>query len=227
MQNILIPAALIGGVNLGLRGISKDKDLPLTMRMAAKSLAWDKTPFTKDDLTQDQINLLKQVKNNSEARYSNKKTRDEYGYWLTNTSMSTQDNLKQALGKADRYDQFTFKGQTGTLPQHRAYYTYLDSEGIQPIDYWNTINITSGDNKTYGGNMSIHESLVKMHEDPLFDLYHGIGRATIKNNTVNDTYDLGKMSGKLREHNNKGYNIVHDIVRTFGKPYPVNIDLGE
>ena len=213
--------------SLALRGVSKNKNLPLTARMAAKSLSGDSTPFTEKDMTPEQLETLRGIYNNSVSRKKNQKYIDNYGDAIYNTIMSDKNLYEQAMGTAKDYEEFTFDNQTGTLPQHRAYYTYLDSEGIQPVDYWNTINVTSDKNKTYGGSNTLKENIDKIFNDKKFDMYHSIGRAKANGNTVTDRYDFAKLEGDLRKYNKPSYNLIHDVVRTFGKPYDVNINLGE
>ena len=227
MQQLLLPGAVLLGTNLALRGVSKNKNLPLTARMAAKSLAWDSTPFTEKDMTPEQLETLREIYNNSVSRKKNQKYIDNYGDAIYNTIMSDKSLYDQAMGTAKGYEEFTFDGQTGTLPQHRAYYTYLDSEGIQPVDYWNTIDVTSDKNKTYGGSNTLKENIDKIFNDKKYDMYHGIGRAKVNGNMVTDRYDFSKLEGDLRKYNKPSYNLIHDVVRTFGKPYDVNINLGE
>lgn len=207
-----------------------NKAVPATIRFASKSLLGDTRPITEKDMTKAELEALADSVQRSSDRLSTGGLAERTNKWA-NDLLNSEYKQQANKNYAGAYDEFTNKAVSNkplTLPEVLELQGTVNMPGLLPIDYTQDINKAYD---MYAGNTGegFGSILKKLFTDKAYDTRHAVASADYKYDpntkilNVKDTYDFLPLGDY---DTNAIYKKVHDAVRTKGKTYPVNINLG-
>jgi len=189
------------------------ESIPANLRMAMKSIV-NPTPVNENNFTRKELELMKKVRTNSANRSS------------TPGAKTAQDvmSILKTLNKNTKVKSPFQNNANSQIYADEAYQALKEQydPSLQYADY------------PREGYMNSKHPIVSSYSSPSYALANTIGRAIYnkdnKGNTIiSDTYDMPSLSDKenFKRNTSKGMQITHELIRRYGKPMPVNINLGK